>query len=112
MALQADAKSHSETGECVDQVLVGRSVNQEKFGCFNSVDEIRRGRSMIEACGIRKPPGFGRELDNVLLTFSVDHIIPEAATSDEHSLPGDLTRVAKERTGFKAAIQKGRSNGD
>lgn len=99
VALHTGAKGGRERGHRVEQALMRGPVDQQQLGVLDGLDEVLRGRPIIQAVGIGEPPRLGSELDDVLLALRVDHEVAEAATRDKGGVAGDVTASLQKLAG-------------
>jgi SAM-dependent methyltransferase len=106
MALQAVSERLGEGGHGLEQTLMSRGVDEQQIRIFDRVEEILRRRTRPEAGGVGEPPRLRRELDDVLLTFRVDHEMAQAAHRDEGGVAADITAPLEELTGRQTPVNE------
>src|SRR5262245_6621720 len=85
------------------------TVEQHQFGVLDGVDEERRRRAVVQARGVRQPPRLGCELNDVLLSFRIDHVVPEAPRRDERGVLRDVAGALKKLAGGQTLEEKRRA---
>jgi len=104
--LQARPERHGIASDVVDQLLVRRAIDQEHFRILDGIDEVRGRGPSVEARRVGQPPGFGRELDDVLLAFRIDHVVAQTPAGDEGGVPDDVAAALQELTGRQRLVEK------
>ena len=104
--LQSCAECRGIAGHGIDHLLMGWRVDEEHFGVFDRVDEVRRRRAGHQAGRVRQPPRFWGELDDVFLALRVDHVVAKAACRDEGRVRRHIAGALQEVAGSKSLHQK------
>lgn len=94
--LQAGAERRAICRDLIDQPLMRRRIDQQQLGILDGVDEVLRGRAVLDAVGVGEPPRLGSELDDVFLAFRVDDVIAQAARRDEGGMGRDVAAPLQE----------------
>jgi len=87
----------------LDQVLVGRTVEQEKLGLLDGVDEVGGRRAAAETGRIGQPSGLRRELHDVLFPLRVDDVAAETAARHERGKPRHVSSALEKLPRGKTA---------
>ena len=104
--LQAGAECLAIGGHVVDQPQVRLRIDQQQLGVLDRIDEVLRGRAVVEAVGVGQPPRLGRELDDVFLALGVDDVVAQAARRDEGRVSGNVAAPLQELTRTESLVDE------
>jgi len=103
VTLQAGTKRGGEWTDMADQVLMRRTVDEQDFGGLDRLVEVGRGSAGAQTLRVSQPPGFRRELDDVLPALGIDDEVAQAAAGNKRGVAADVAGALQEFTGSQAS---------